>query len=130
MKTTISSISIALCLALGVSTPALADRGHHRDGHRAYYVPAPAHTMGISAITVGPFRRPYSPSPASPPALRRRTTTRRKLFMSRRDRLRSSRPSRSIRPRQPVTGIIAGRPASITPTSATAPKAGNRFRHV
>jgi hypothetical protein len=51
MKTTISSISIALCLALAVSTPALADRGHHRDGHRAYYVPAPAQHHG--------YRRDY-----------------------------------------------------------------------
>ena len=46
MKTIISSISIALCLALGVSTPALADRGHHRNGHRGYYVPPPAHHHG------------------------------------------------------------------------------------
>jgi hypothetical protein len=39
MKTTINSISLALCLALGVSSPALADRGHDR----GYYRPAPSH---------------------------------------------------------------------------------------
>ena len=39
MKTTISSICIALCLALGTSTPAMADRGHDR----GYYRPAPGH---------------------------------------------------------------------------------------
>ena len=46
MKTAISSISIALCIALGVSTPALADRGHYRDGHRGYYAKSPAHHHG------------------------------------------------------------------------------------
>jgi len=46
MKTIISSISIALCLMLGVSTPALADRGHHRDGHRSHYAPPQVHHRG------------------------------------------------------------------------------------
>lgn len=39
MKTTITSISIALCLALGAATPALADHGHDR----GYYRPVPRH---------------------------------------------------------------------------------------
>jgi hypothetical protein len=42
MKTTISSISLALCLALGASSPALADRGHDRE----YYRPAPHYNNG------------------------------------------------------------------------------------
>jgi hypothetical protein len=46
MKMIISSISIALCLALGVSTPALADRGHQRDVHRGYYAASPARHHG------------------------------------------------------------------------------------
>ncbi len=46
MKTIISSISIALCLVLGVSTPALADHGHHRDGHRAHYARPQVHHRG------------------------------------------------------------------------------------
>jgi len=90
MKTIISSISIALCLALGVSTPALADRGHHRDGHRGHYAPAPAHhhdshrgygwavpaallaITGIAAgIAASNYYAPepvYVASPAAPPA--------------------------------------------------------------
>ena len=39
MKTTINSLSIALCLALGATTPALADHGRDRD----YYRPMPRH---------------------------------------------------------------------------------------
>ena len=39
MKTITSTILLALCLALGFSTPALADRGHDR----GYYRPAPNH---------------------------------------------------------------------------------------
>jgi len=39
MKTTITSLSIALCLALGAATPALADRSDLR----GYYRPAPRH---------------------------------------------------------------------------------------
>ena len=42
MKTIIKPISIALCLALCASTPALADRGHGRD----HYRPAPSHHDG------------------------------------------------------------------------------------
>lgn len=38
MKTTITSLCIALALTLGASSPALADRGHH-EGHRGYYAP-------------------------------------------------------------------------------------------
>ena len=42
MKTTITSLGIALCLALGAATPALADHGHDRGYHR----PAPRHYNG------------------------------------------------------------------------------------
>ncbi len=44
--TTISSISLALCLALGTSTPALADRGHDRGGYRGHYAPPSQHYHG------------------------------------------------------------------------------------
>lgn len=46
MKTPISSICIALCLALGSTTQALADRGHdrgyHRPAHPSFFHARPA----------------------------------------------------------------------------------------
>ena len=46
MKAIIRPFSIALCLALCVSTPAVADRVHQREGHRGYYAPSPTHHHG------------------------------------------------------------------------------------
>lgn len=79
MKTTTSSICLALCLALGVSTPALADRGHdrgyyrpaphyhhHGDRHyRGYGWAAPAAVLAITGIAAGiAAANYYAPEPA------------------------------------------------------------------
>ena len=77
MKTTITSLSIALCLALGAATPALADRGHDRGyyrpapprydhGHRRGYGWAgPAALLAITGIAAGIAASTYyAPAPA------------------------------------------------------------------
>jgi len=49
MKTTITTLCIALSLTLGASAPALADRGHHGDRHGGYqgrYYAPPANYRG------------------------------------------------------------------------------------
>ncbi|HPU81534.1 hypothetical protein [Accumulibacter sp.] len=67
MNTNTTSLCIALCLALGASTPALADRGeqrgyyyqpaqhrdYHHGGSRGYGWVAPAAVLAITGLAVG-----------------------------------------------------------------------------
>jgi hypothetical protein len=113
MKTNTTSLCIALCLALGASTPALADRGgqrgyyyqpaqhrdYHHGGSRGYGWVAPAAVLAITGLAVGLAASTYYAPPVQVVA-----------------------PQPVYVPPPTHTGTTAVPRGNIIPTSATVPE--------